>query len=254
VNTDGASLVVAAVAGAVPTDYVGTTTDFGRRIAGWVAANKTLAVNSPAALDLDRPAGTGGLISSLVCPLNKDGQLVGALALYSAQENAFSQEHQAYAERFANVLSAALQPHSRSATSLPHSPTGLDQLLSQVEGSVGWWPVGVIVTRLQGSVQSTANEQRISSILRRSVRAEDSLLRIDPGAFLLLLLRSNEDVTRQVASRLQEELGPLDSRAVVEWASVGREPGSDNQAFSSLADAIRQTAQEADGRTRRTTH
>lgn len=254
VNNDGASLITAAVAGAVPTDYVGTTTDFGRRIAGWVAANRTPAVNSPAALDLDRDVGTGGLASSLVCPLNRDGRLVGVLALYSAQENAFSQEHQAYAERFASVLSAALQPQARSAASLPNSPAGLDQLLSQVESSVGWWPVGVIVTRLQGIVQSAANEQRISNILRSSVRVEDSLLRIDPGAFLLLLLRSNDDVTRQVASRLQEELAPLDSRAVIEWASVGREPGSDNQAFSSLADVIRQTAQGADGQTRRTTH
>lgn len=254
VNTDGASLVIAAVAGAVPADYVGTTTDFGRRIAGWVAANRTPAVNSLAALDLDQDVGTGGLASSLVCPVNRDGQLVGVLALYSTQENAFSQEHQAYAERFANVLSAALQPRASSAVSVPHSPTGLDQLLSQVEGSVGWWPVGVIVTRLQGTLQSAASEQKISSLLRSSVRAEDSLLRIDPGAFLLLLLRSDEDVTRQVASRLQEELAPLDSRAVIEWASVGREPGSDNQAFSSLADAIRQTAQGADGRTRGTTH
>ena len=254
VNPDGASLLTAAVAGSVPVDYIGTTTEFGRRIAGWVAANRTPAVNSPAALDLDQDVGTGGLVSCLACPINRDGQLVGILALYSEQANAFSQGHQGYVERSANVLSTALQSPSRSAASLPYSPAGLDQLLSQVEGSVGWWPVGVIVTRLQGNVQSTTSEQRISSILRRSVRAEDSLLRIDPGAFLLLLLRSNEDVTRQVAARLQEELAPLDFRAVIEWASVGREPGSDNQAFTSLADAIRQTAQGADGRTRGTTH
>ena len=42
--------------------------------------------------------------------------------------------------------------------------------------------------------------------------------------------------------------------AVIEWASVDREPGAENQAFTSLADAIRHTAIEADGRSKRTTH
>ncbi|OFW41552.1 MAG: hypothetical protein A3J29_11265 [Acidobacteria bacterium RIFCSPLOWO2_12_FULL_67_14b] len=255
VDKDEASLLTVSVAGLVPTEYIGTRTDFGRRISGWVAANKVTALNSPAALDLDRDVGTGGLVSSLACPIESNGQLVGVLALFAGQANAFSSEHQAYAERFSQALAVSFDVQTTTTVeSPPYAPAGLDQLLSQAEGTLGWWPVGVIVTRFEGTLDPSGNEQQIFRILRGAVRAEDSLLRIDPGAFLLLLLRSNDDTTREVAARLQEELASSETRAVIEWASVGREPGSDNQAFSSLADAIRQTAQGADGRTRRTTH
>jgi len=79
-------------------------------------------------------------------------------------------------------------------------------------------------------------------------------MRIDSNAFLLLLLRSNNEVTREVAARLQDELSERRVKAVIEWASVDREPGPENHAFTSLADAIRETAREAGGRSRRVTH
>ena len=73
------------------------------------------------------------------------------------------------------------------------------------------------------------------------------------AAFLLLLLRSDNEATRNVAARIQEELTSQEVKADIEWASVGQRPDAENQAFTSLADALRHTAMEVDGRTKGTT-
>lgn len=254
VNKDGASLVTASVAGLVPTDYIGTHTDFGRRICGWVAANKISALNSPATLDLDRDSGTAGMVSSLVCPLTRQGNIVGVLAVYCVELDGFSSKHQAYIERFAQTLAPTVESLSPTIQ-LPHEAAiGLDQVLSQAERSLTWWPVGVVVTRFDPGADSVRAEERVGATLRAVVRADDSLLRIDRGAFLLLLLRSNDEATQEVATRIEEELVVLGLGSVVQWASVGRESSAESGPYSSLASAIRQTARGVDERARRTTH
>lgn len=203
VNKDATSLRTASVAGLVPTDYLGTHTDFGRKISGWVAANKVTALNSPAALDLDRDVGTAGLVSSLVCPLIEHDQTVGILALYSTKLDGFTSEHQMYVEALAQTLVAAVTGHTSDILEVPNAVSLVEQLLSQAEQPLGWWPVGVVVARFQAPLGSGDAEQSISRTLRSIVRAEDSLLRMDRSAFLLLLLRSNNDATREVAARIQ---------------------------------------------------
>jgi GGDEF domain-containing protein len=98
------------------------------------------------------------------------------------------------------------------------------------------------------------NERQVWHTLRESVRADDSLMKIDPQTFLLLLLKSSNNTTRDIAARIQQQLASLGAKAVLEWAAVDLAPGAENQAFTSLADAIHHTAMEADGQTRRTTH
>jgi len=254
VDKDGASLVIASVAGLVPRAYLGTRTDFGRRICGWVAANKVSAVNSIAALDLDQTAGTRGLTSSLVSPiLSRVGEVLGVLAFYSEQPSPYSRDDRAVAETVSRLLYRLVH---KSAGSPEPEPTNrhLDQLVAHVERTKGCWPVGVVVTRLTPRVEFDEPEPDLEQLLRPIVRREDSILRIDSAAFVVLLLASNNESTRQVAARIQEEYVSKGLEAVVEWASVDREPGAENQAFASLADAIRFTAMEASGRMTRTTH
>jgi hypothetical protein len=69
----------------------------------------------------------------------------------------------------------------------------------------------------------------------------------------LLLLRSDNITTRTVAARIQDQLAAQSANAVIEWASVDRGPNAENQAFASLADAIRHTALDTT-RTNRTAH
>lgn len=255
VEPDGATLVTTSVAGLVPRSYVGTKTDFGRRICGWVAANKVPTVNSMAALDLDQPLGTRGLVSSIVSPiLDGSGGVVGVVAFFSENANSCSLEHQSLVGAISRLLAPVVQRCTGKIAEVKDLPGPLEQLILHVEGSKGWWPVGVVVTRLDAESDLSRIEQNAAQILRSLVRAEDSLIRIDSHAFLLLLLRSDNDVTRDISARIQEDLASSDLKAVIEWASVDREPDAENQAFTSLADAVRHTAMGADGRTRRTTH
>jgi putative nucleotidyltransferase with HDIG domain len=252
VDSDGASVYTASLAGEIPRTYLEKRTDFGRRICGWVAANRVTALNSIAELDFDDAAGTGGLLSSLVCPLFFNNELVGVVGFYSRTSTAFSRAHQAIAEAFGTILVKTLRSSMEALESAP-APGGLAQLISKVEGTSSWWPVGVVVIRWQNSANSATIEEEIKLTLRRAIRAEDSLVRVDNDAFLLLLLRSDNAVTRTVASRIQDELASQSAEAVIEWASVDRGPNAENQAFASLADAIRHTALDTT-RTNRTAH
>lgn len=255
VDKNGASLVTTSVAGLVPRHYLSATTDFGRRICGWVAANKVTSVNSIAALDFDQDAGTGGLSSSIVSPIfDINDQVIGVVGFYSNNPNTYSPEHQAATETIAGLLAKSVQRAGQGLLPLEGPVERLEALISQIEGTESWWPVGVVVTRFRKAFDSSGGPDEVLGILRSAVRAEDSLQRIDVNTFLLLLLRSNNDATREVAARLQEALSAQGAKAIIEWASVDREPGADAQAFTSLADAIRHTAMESDGRTRRTTH
>ena len=255
VDTDGATLFTASVAGLIPREYVGTKTDFGKKICGWVAANKVTAVNSIAGLDLDLVAGTRGLASSIVSPIvDGSNTVIGVLAFYSEVANIYSRDHQSSTEAVCRMLYPSIQRISGTPTLAKDPPEQIEQLISQVEGRKGWWPVGVVVTRIESEEESVAAGENEWNVLRNLVRSEDSLVRIDSKAFLLLLLKSNNDTTREVAARIQERLAARGSKAVIEWASVDLEPGAENQAFTSLADAIHHTSMEADGRTRRTTH
>ncbi len=252
VDRDGASLVTISVAGLVPVEYLQTKTDFGRRISGWVAANKVCSMNSIAALDFDQEAGTGGLMSSLSCPvLGAGDQILGVVAFYSESPNAFQPEHQALTESIAKVLRDSLSTVNEPGPIEGQSPR-LEQLIAQVEGKQRWWPVGVVVARFDPL--DSMNEAEISRVLRGSVRSDDSIVRIDTTAHLILLLRSTAETTREVAARIQAELAARDARAAIEWASVERQPGTEDDAFTSLADVIRRTTKEVDGRTKRITH
>ncbi len=255
VDKDGATLVTASVAGLVPRQYIGTKTDFGKRIGGWVAANKVTALNSIAALDLDQEIGSRGLVSSLVSPIvDASNTVVGVLALYSEFPNAFSREHQNAVETVCRLIYPAIRRSSGPTVAEEGPLDHIEQLISQVERSKDWWPVGVVVTRVNMAGGPVGSDEGVWQMLRSLVRAEDSLVRIDSGSFLLLLLKGNNVKTRDVVARIQRRLASSGTEAVIEWASVDRDSSAENQAFTSLADAIHRTAMEADGRTRRTTH
>lgn len=254
VDSDGATLTTASVAGLVPREYLGMKTDFGRRICGWVAANRVTSANSIAALDLDQESGTHGLLSSIVSPImDATGRVFGVLAFYSDVPDSFPPGDRAMAEAAARMLSSVVGSGVED-TPTETPPEKLAQLISLVEGTTGCWPVGVVVARMDAGSETTDTAEQVRRALRNSVRAEDSLVRVDPRAFLLLLLKSTNETTRAVAARVQEELTTCGAKAVIEWASVDLAPGAENQVFTSLADAIRFTAMEADGRTRRSTH
>jgi putative nucleotidyltransferase with HDIG domain len=74
----------------------GMRVPLGQRLSGWVAANRETIVNSDPALDLGEAARSHSLAlkSCISTPLLADEELVGVLALYSREPNAFSEVHQ----------------------------------------------------------------------------------------------------------------------------------------------------------------
>ena len=253
---DGATLFTASTAGLVPHRYTGIRTDLGRRIGGWVASTRATAVNSPAVLDLDEDYGTGGLVSSLVCPLMDGDELHGVLAFYADKAEAFTGQHQANAERLAKLLVRFIK--SISTDTLPVSAgvldTPLESLLSQARGIQGWLPVGIVVTGFPSTHDSWVGQQMIPRMLRGAVRAEDFLLQIERNSFLLLLLRSNDDVTSGVASRLRDQFGSANIQIDIDWASVTTNGSAEKESMSAVVEAIRQKAKEASERAFGVTH
>ena len=81
----------------------------GQRLTGWVAAQRTTVVNSDAALDL------GNLTMRLSPPphtclstaLSVDGELVGAITVYSTSAEPFTDRHAALLEVLAPKIAVA---------------------------------------------------------------------------------------------------------------------------------------------------
>jgi putative methionine-R-sulfoxide reductase with GAF domain len=83
----------------------------GKKLSGWVAANRRTIVNSDPILDLGDLArsATARLRSCISAPMVAEGELVGVLTLYSLFDNAFTEEQGRIAEAFANRAAAALK-------------------------------------------------------------------------------------------------------------------------------------------------
>ena len=78
----------------------------GQRLSGWVAANRHTISNSDASLDLADAVGSQSqrlrscLSTSLLC----DDELIGVLALYSAESNGFNDDHKRIIEAVARQI------------------------------------------------------------------------------------------------------------------------------------------------------
>jgi len=98
----------------------------GQRLTGWVAAQRTTVVNSDAALDL------GNLTMRLSPPphtclstaLSIDGELVGAITVYSTSAEPFTDRHAALLEVLASKIAVAAR---KDATEHPVTATTADR-------------------------------------------------------------------------------------------------------------------------------
>jgi GAF domain-containing protein len=106
----------------------------GQRLTGWVAAQRSTVVNSDAALDL------GNLTMRLAPPPNKclstvlcvDGELVGAITMYSTSAEPFTDRHAALLEVLAPRIAAAARKGGgdrAAATDVPADRTAASSVL-----------------------------------------------------------------------------------------------------------------------------
>ncbi len=120
----------------------GMKVSLGQRLSGWVAANRQTISNSDPFLDLGDVARTPGLMlcSTLSTPLIAGDALVGVLALYSREQNAFNDAHQRVIEMVAREIARTLSRASEFESSIRRDAvTGLPNVrqLEQFLDSIG---------------------------------------------------------------------------------------------------------------------
>jgi putative nucleotidyltransferase with HDIG domain len=216
VGPTGTTLVAAGAAGDTPEGFLGTSIEFGSRIAGWVAANRTPVRNSDPELDLGPAARLLGLSSSLVCPIIADEQLRGVLALYSTEREAFTAEHQRLAELLSSYIGRFCAERGRvslvDSTSLTRAGRRMPdrQLLQEVFGSIGsgvaeWLPITVITVKSLRSALSSRGDAILDAV-RTSVRLGDCAFKLSDSDFAVVMLRSSEDAAASVFQRITTQL------------------------------------------------
>lgn len=96
----------------------------GKKLSGWVAANRQTIVNSDPSLDLGdtAQAGCSRLRSSLSTPLVSDDQLIGVLTLYSSVVDFFTEEDGRVAQIIGEQVAAHLRRASEFDCSLQRDP------------------------------------------------------------------------------------------------------------------------------------
>jgi putative methionine-R-sulfoxide reductase with GAF domain len=212
IGPSGDKLIAAGVAGTVPEGFLGTPIDFGTRIAGWVAANRTPVRNSDPELDMGAAAKSVGLQSTMVCPLMADDALRGAIGLYSRALDGFSSEHQRLVEILAPQLGEFVAHLSQSARVIRTSLAGhgiagwfeLREMFAKPRSSTeAWFPITVVtITCLEGPIPDPLVLEAIHTI-RAGIRLGDCVFRLTESVIAVLLLRSTEEAGAAIVERLR---------------------------------------------------
>jgi diguanylate cyclase (GGDEF)-like protein/putative nucleotidyltransferase with HDIG domain len=121
----------------------GLRMSLGKRLSGWVAANRQTMTNSDASLDLAEAATcqVPKLRSCLSTPIISDGELVAVLALYSTAAFGFSDDQKRIVENVSQQIADGLRIAAESDEASHHDAlTGLPnlrQLEELVDGKIG---------------------------------------------------------------------------------------------------------------------
>ena len=82
----------------------------GTGLSGWVARNRRTLVNADPAVTFDNAGvgGPGALRSAIVCPLQFNDTMIGALALYHTEQNHYTEDHRRLLERITEQAGAVI--------------------------------------------------------------------------------------------------------------------------------------------------
>jgi putative nucleotidyltransferase with HDIG domain len=194
----------------------------GTRLSGWVAANRQTICNSDPVLDLGDAARSHALNlrSCLSTPLISGDTLLGVIALYSSELNAFNENHwrvlevatRQISESFDRVVRFDTATRSDALVNLPNI-TQLDQIVraaaNQSSSSiprVGLLLVEVVrVNRIDGDPSRVDNRTLLAVVqqMRAVLRTTDTLFRSEDDAFVVFLSDTDARTTEAIAERLR---------------------------------------------------
>lgn len=212
----GDNLVAAGVAGSAPEGFLGTPIEFGTRIAGWAAANRTPVRNSDPELDMGASARSAGLRSSLVCPILSQDAVRGVIGLYSRGSESFSAEHQRLIELLSPQIGALFNELARAPRATAIASTSnrqvagwfeLREMFTQPKAATeSWFPVTVVSVACQPAIAAEAESALLLQAIRSAVRLGDCVFHLTENVFVVLLLRSSEEVSTAIVERLRQTL------------------------------------------------
>ena len=223
-------LVAAHVTGSDGLWAEGLRVPVGQRIAGWVAANRRTIINSDPILDFGDAARSGKarLRSCLSTPLLADDVLVGVLSLYSANANAFSEDHRRIVEAAARQISRIVRDCAKcdreqsafrdALTGLPNLErlrqlTSADMGLSPETSSQPLSLLFIDVDRLRQVNERAGRDAgdrvlaHVARGIRRALRGGDMLFRYAGDEFVVLLSETDGETAQAVANRIRTILG-----------------------------------------------
>lgn len=212
IGPSGDSLVAAGVAGSAPEGFLGSPIEFGTRIAGWAAANRTPVRNSDPELDMGPAAKLAGLRSSLVCPLLSEDTVRGVVGLYSVGVEAFSAEHQRLIELLSPQIGALFTQLARAPRATvvqsPARPVAgwfeLREMFTQPRAATEtWFPITVVTVNCQPMTGTQMESASLLQAIRSAVRLGDCVFHLTENVFAILLLRSSEEVSTAIVQRLR---------------------------------------------------
>ncbi len=204
----------------------GLEIQIGEGEAGWVAENRQVLINGSPIADMTAPLGhlANSYRSTAIFPLVTKDTLVGALALYSEEDRAYSPDEVRVLETISRHAAAAVynalafQLTQESAltdnlTGLPNSRymySFFDQERSRAERQ--GYPLVLMMMDLDGfkKVNDTFGHhvgdeilRRTAQITRRRLRIGDTLIRYAGDEFVAVLHHATLDVVTDLKQRLQ---------------------------------------------------
>ncbi|MEW6206994.1 MAG: HD domain-containing phosphohydrolase [Acidobacteriota bacterium] len=213
----------------------GMEIDFGESGAGWVARNRQALIGGSPLADLKEPLGYAAVAyrSTAIFPLLKEGQLIGALALYSEEDRQYSADEMRLLETISAHAAAALHNalvfERTKESALTDNLTGLpnarylygffEQERSRAERH--GYPLALMMMDLDGlknvndSYGHAAGDEvlrRVAQIARAQLRTGDTLIRYAGDEFAAVLHRATPEVVIDLKTRVQSAVDSLEHK------------------------------------------
>jgi putative nucleotidyltransferase with HDIG domain len=210
---EGSDDLVAACATGIDAQLVtGLRIELTHGVSGWVAANRQTVLNSDPCIDLRSVSRSANplLKSCLSTPLLANDTLVGVLSLYSTGKQAFDDGHRRKVESLARQLAKVLRDKQADI----HPPPTLESVAPPVvlrshASSQSQAPnsAAVLLVEFSDGLEGDGDKagaavEHTASLIQRSIRAGDVVLRYGPDQLLVILPQTDSATARTIAERI----------------------------------------------------
>ena len=219
-----AEIVAEHVVGSASQDLLGLSLELEQKLTGWVAANNQSLCNLPPFPDFLKCSGPRPAFElSAIAPINRHGEVLGAISLYRTERTKFTEEEFRRLEIIASQTAIVLARCNRSETPLLlDSLTGLPNafqlylMFEQIamDASRYQYPLTLLaiglddiagVRRRWGRMSGDEAVRALANSLSKEIRETDLLVRYTDDEFMLLTPKISREQAETLKSRLQDE-------------------------------------------------